>query len=127
MGRIVLLGGVALTALLLVACCQQPEPAPPDLSSPPIPGPVHGYGHAMTEGWVGRITEMELDPARPVHYNIIRMVTVFEGPLVGEYQYRVNISVVRQELPKDRTLEEYITTVEDDAKKQYPDYTRVGE
>ena len=76
---------------------------------------------------MGSVAEMELDPARPAHYNIIRMVTEFEGPLVGEYNYRVNISVLRQELPKDRTLEEYITAVEGDAKKQYPDYTRVGE
>ena len=70
---------------------------------------------------------MELDPARPVHYNIIRMVTVFAGPLVGEYDYMVNIKIVREELPKDRTLEDYVRIVEEDNKRQYTDYTKVDE
>jgi hypothetical protein len=103
--------------VVVVSCRQEPEPEPPTLLPPHrFAGPAHGCSFAYPEGWVGSVPEMEIDPARPAHYNIIRTVTLFEGPFVGEYQYRVNLSVLRQELPKDRTLEEYIRALEGDAK-----------
>ncbi len=122
---------VLLPAALVVGCQQQPAPAPPVTAPAPTPtpilGPVHGYSCKYPEGWVASTTEVEEDPTRPAHYNIVRMVRMFAGPLVGEYDYLVNIKIVREELPKDRTLEDYIRIVEEDTKKQYTDYTMVDE
>ena len=131
MKKLAILSTIVLVVLLpvvsVIGCQQQPKPTPPAPTPTPIPGPVHGISCEYPEGWVGSVTEMELDPARPVHYNIIRTVTVFAGPLVGEYDYMVNIKIVREELPKDRTLEDYVRIVEEDTKRQYIDYTKVDE
>ncbi len=123
--KVILLASFLLVAV--VGCKQEPELKPPTPYPPPIPGPVHGCSFDYPEGWISSVPEMELDPARPAHYNIIRMVMLFEGPFVGEYQYRVNLSVVREELAKNTTLEEYIRTLESEAKEQYLDYNNVSE
>jgi hypothetical protein len=121
--------GLAVLSLssLVTGCKHQPESVQPLEPPPPIPGPAHGCSFSYPEGWIPSVPDMELDPSRPTHYNIVRMTTVFEGPLVGQYNYRVNISVLRQELPKDKTLEGYVRTVELETRKQHPDYAESGE
>ena len=54
-------------------------------------------------------------------------IVIFAGPLVGEYDYMVNINIVTEELPSKLTVEDYGRMGELQLKKSYPDYVKLQE
>ena len=106
-----------------------PAPAPPPPSAPAPPPPPAPPPTPQTLTYTNSEYGFSCDYPKDwdVEEDLAGMVVVFAGPLVGEYDYMVNINTVTEELPSKITVEDYGKMGELHLKKSFPDYVNVHE
>ena len=100
----------------VVGCQQQSEPPPSPLAPETLAYTNSEYGFSL-----------EYPKDWNVEEGSAGTVVLFAGPLVGEYEYMVNINIVTEELPSEMTVQDYARMAELQQKKAWSDYVKVKE